>query len=189
MNASRVVGVLLGLTCAAASVFAAERGRPSREIKPCVVITGADSRVKVRGYLRVTSTVEWARLWQEHKAGVSNDRYDRFHDELTLPLIDFESYMAVAMFEGKTVNSAGLVIVSISEDEQRITVRFEEKGYQTENGADTVTPYAFVVVPRSAKTLVLEENVQQHKAHPPVWEKRATLPGGNKGGTEQGAGP
>jgi hypothetical protein len=51
--------------------------------------------------------------------------------------------------------------------------------YQTAGGIDggrvPVTPYAFVVIPNSAKLVLIEENVQSLKEKPPVWSERARL--------------
>ena len=54
-------------------------------------------------------------------------------------------------------------IDSVEEREDAIAVRFDDISFQTEGrdgGAVHVTPYAFIVLPRSKKPVVLEENVQ-----------------------------
>ena len=59
------------------------------------------------------------------------------------------------------------------------SLRFDDMSYQTAGGIDggrvPVTPYAFVVIPNSAKLVLIEENVQSLKEKPPVWNERARL--------------
>ena len=107
-------------------------------------MTGADSRVTTRGCRRITSPDDWQGTWQEHKAGIKKDSYDLFYDKLALPLIDFDQYMVIAIFRGNDIDSAGIEVVSMSEDESQLSIRFKDKGYQTANGEDKVTCYGFL---------------------------------------------
>jgi hypothetical protein len=43
-------------------------------------------------------------------------------------------------------------------------------------GGVQATVYGFFVLPRSSKTVVLEENVQNYLGQPPEWKERANLP-------------
>jgi hypothetical protein len=58
-------------------------------------------------------------------------------------------------------------------------VRFEGIYYHAAStagsggGGDRVTPYAFIVLRKPAKPIVLEENVQNLIDHPPVWKEVA----------------
>ena len=83
-------------------------------------------------------------------------------------------------FPGQRLNSAGLKAVAVLEEKDRIVLRFENKWYQTRDGAsgggEQATVYGFFVLPRSSKTVVLEENVQNYIGHPPVWKERIRLP-------------
>jgi hypothetical protein len=68
--------------------------------------------------------------------------------------------MVIAVFQGSGVNNAGLKAVALLEEKDRIVFRFENKGYQTAgrgSGGQQVTVYGFFVLPRSSKTVVLEE--------------------------------
>jgi hypothetical protein len=44
-----------------------------------------------------------------------------------------------------------------------------------DGGGEQVTVYGFFVLPRSSKTVVLEENVQNYIGGKPVWKERASL--------------
>jgi hypothetical protein len=161
-------------------LFAAEATPPA--LRPCVVLTGADSQVKSPGYVRVESQKEWASVWHRHKGVEETKEHDAFFNPLGLPGIDFDRYMVIAVFCGSGWNSAGVKAVSILDEKDRILFRFEGKWYQTagpDGGGKKVNVYGFFVLPRTGKTVVLEENVQGLIGHPPVWKERAILvPGG-----------
>jgi len=173
-----VIGVVFALTC----LTAASAEEPAvKPIKPCVVITGADSRVETPRYLRITSADDWARVWQEHKEKKPTRKYDLYYDPLTLPVIDFDAYMVIAIFQGSSWNRTGLRADSISEEADRIVFRFDEKSYQTggppgEAKANKVSVYGFFILSRSTKPVVLEEDVQQYLNQPPVWKERIIFP-------------
>ena len=157
--------------CVATGLAAAED-----TARPLMTLTGADSHVKERSYHRVASESEWIKTWQRHKGAKESKDYDLFYDPLGLPQIDFEKCMVIAVFQGSSWNSAGLKAVAVVEEKDRIVLRFENKGYQTKGGGEQAMVYGFFVLPRSSKTVVLEENVQHYVEHPPVWKERIRLP-------------
>ncbi|PCJ54367.1 MAG: hypothetical protein COA79_21865 [Planctomycetota bacterium] len=144
--------------------------------KPCVVITGTDSHVSKRGYQRITSKKDWIRAWEKNKGQKLGNKYDHNYNSLGLPLIDFERYMVIAIFQGSGRNSRGLKAISVSEEQYRIAFRFDDESYQTIGGHIEVAVYGFFIIPRSSKPLILEENVQGLNGKPPVWKKRITFP-------------
>jgi hypothetical protein len=149
--------------------------------RPLVTLTGTDSRVKEASYYRVTSEEEWVKIWRRHKGAKESKDYDLFHNPLGLPNVDFEKCMVIAIFQGSGWNSAGLKAVAVLEEKERIVLRFEDKSYQTfgpapDGGGKQVTVYGFFVLPRSSKTVVLEENVENTIGDPPMWKERVRLP-------------
>lgn len=157
----------------------AEQEKATTIVKPCVTITGADSHVSECGYHRIASMKEWIQVWQKHEGHKVDEEYDLYYNPLGVPLVDFDNYMVIAIFQGSSWNSAGLSAVSISQEEDRIVFRFDDKSYQTlgpDGGGKRVTVYGFFVVRRSAKAVILEENVQGLKGKPPVWKERITFP-------------
>ncbi len=164
-----VIGVIFALVVLIAT--AAEKP-VERQIKPCVAITGADSHVTIPRYHRITSAEVWTHIWQEHKGEKPTEEYDFYEDPLALPMIDFDDYMVIAVFQGEGWNSKGLSVVSISEEDKRIVLRYDNKSYQTVGGGNKVAAYGFFVLPRSAKPVVVEENVQIYGGEPPVWKER-----------------
>lgn len=166
-----VAFLVVAIFCVAAGLAAAEDNA-----RPLVTITGADSHVTARNYHRVASEEEWIKIWQRHKGEKEAKDYDLFYNPLGLPSIDFEKCMVIAVFQGSGVNSAGLKTVAILENKDRSILRFEDKHYLTcYNGLKQVTVYGFFVLPRSSKTVVLEENVQNIIGQPPAWKERASL--------------
>jgi hypothetical protein len=145
---------------AAAGLRAAENNAPRTE-RPCVVLTGPDSRIGERSYRHVTSEDEWIELWQRHKGAKESEHYDLYYNPLGLPYIDFENYTVIAVFEGWGWNSAGLRWVELSEGKDEVVLTYESKGYQTagpDGGGEQVTVYGFFVLPHFNKTIVLKES-------------------------------
>jgi hypothetical protein len=159
---------------------AAEADKAAAVVSPCVALTSADSHVSERGYHRITSVNDWTRLWQKHKGQKDGKQYDLYFDPLGLPLVDFDRYMVIVVFQGSGWNSAGLNAVSVSEEQDRIVFRFDNKWYQTagpDGGGKQVTVYGFFVIPRSPKPVILEENVQSLKLGKPAeWKECITFP-------------
>ena len=148
-------------------------------VVPCVVLTGADSHLAECQYHRITCMDDWSKLWQKHKGQANEREYDLYYDRLGLPVVDFERYMVIAIFQGSGWNSAGLKAIAISEQQDRIVFRFKDKSYQPAGqygGGQRVTVYGFFVLPRSPKSVVLEEAVQQYLGTPAEWKVRITFP-------------
>lgn len=137
---------------------------------PYVTLAGARSRIEAADYLRLTSAKELTEVWLRHLGATTHSEY---YNEAGVPSVDFSRCMVVAAFGGKCVNSAGIYPVSLTEDADRVVLRFDHRSYQSGPEGDHVTPYGFFFVPRSGKVLVLEENVQHLIGGEPVWKERA----------------
>ena len=139
---------------------------------PCVTFSGDDSHVAERGFQRIRTIDEWAKVWQRHtgqeKVKFKNfeGRYDTFYNPLGLPMIDFDNYMVLAVFQGSGWNCAGLKAVSLKETSDQILFRFADKPYSTagpDGGGKKVNVYGFFVIPKSGKAIVVEERVFRAK--------------------------
>ena len=173
MNRS-LIGILAVICLLVAEVEAIEDEANDRNvsIKPCVTITGDDSRITEQSFFRIRSNDEFAEVWAKH-TGQKNvpyknweNQYDEFYNTLSLPLVDFENYMVIAIFQGTGWNDAGLKAISMSEHAHGISFRFKGKPYSTEGpdgGGKKVSVYGFFVVPQSTKPLVVEEEVLRMK--------------------------
>jgi hypothetical protein len=154
-----------------------------RRARPCVVISGTDSHVTGEGCYRITSAREWARLWQAHKGHKSAEKYNDFYDPLTLPEIDFDNYMVIAVFRGGDANNAGLDVESVDEKKDQLVVRFWDKHYQRDfasmddEAKDKVGVYGFFVVPRCKKQVIVQENAEgYYRSQVPDWKELARIP-------------
>jgi hypothetical protein len=91
-----------------------------------------------------------------------------------IPDVDFERFMAVAVFRGKSVHCNGEYVVEMVEDADRMLLRYDSHTFQTagpDGGAQHVTPYGIFIVPRSNKAVVVEENVRGLKNSPAQWKE------------------
>jgi hypothetical protein len=183
METMKKVIVLLAVATAcltSAGGLAAADDNAQQTIRPYVTLTGTDSRVTERSYHRIASEADWIRIWQRHKGVQESKDYNLFNNPLDLPYVDFDKCMVIAVFQGSGWNSAGFKAAAVLEEKDGVVLRLAEKSYQTAGpvggGAKQVTVYGFFVLPRSDKTVVLEENVQHYIGRPPVWEERIKLP-------------
>ncbi|HEV2293884.1 MAG TPA: hypothetical protein VGR35_08500 [Tepidisphaeraceae bacterium] len=151
-------------------MVAADARKPAVVMAPLTVLTGNDSHVKKPTYERITSAADWKKTWLNH-LGMKEDTIYRPAME-----VDFSRCEVIAVFEGESWNSCGFRIDSVTEQDDSIVVRFDDISYQTagpDGGGDRVTPFAFVVLPKSQKLITLEDNVQQYIGHPPEWKEVA----------------
>jgi hypothetical protein len=168
--------VMVGLAVGEEQPKAAEAKGGHKVALPLVTLTGADSHVKERSCHLIRSEKEWIKIWQRHKGVKELENYDLFYNPLGLPEVNFDKCIVIAAFQGSGWNSAGLRETVFKDEEDRIVLQFEDKAYQTMGpggGGEQVTVYGFFVLPRSDKTVVLEENVQNIIGSPPVWKERA----------------
>jgi hypothetical protein len=159
----------LGILAVALGIAAAEEKQDAR---PYVTLAGPKSLVDAREYHRILAREELVTAWLRHK-GIDPAKHSEYHNEAGVPDVDFERCMVVAVFGGEGVNSAGIYAVSLSEEKDRVLLRFDHRSYQSGPEGNRVTPFGFFFVPRSAKELVLEENVQNLIGGAPVWKERA----------------
>jgi hypothetical protein len=154
-------------------------GNAPQAARPLMTLTGSDSQIKERSYNRIMSEDEWIKIWQRHKGVRVSKDYDLFYNPLGLPDINFEKCMVIAAFQGSSWNSAGLRAISVHEEKDRILLRFVSKDYQTGGpggGGKQVTVYGFFLLPRSDKTVVVEEEQRFLDPRvPTLWQERATF--------------
>jgi hypothetical protein len=146
-----------------------------KTIKPVAVFSGANSRIEQPSLEVVTSADGWDRLWAKHLGTTTDDAYR------PLAEVDFDCCMVVAILPGNQVNVRGVKIESIIDEKDALRIRFDNVGYQTageSNRKPPDKPYAFVILPKSDKTIVTEENAQIYNGQPPQWKewRRAKRP-------------
>jgi hypothetical protein len=168
---SMILTVMIVTIVVATSVTGQDRSQKQR-MQPLVTITGADSKLMERGYYRVVDATELANLWQDHRGLKREGRYNYFRNVACVPEVNFDECMVVAVFQGEGWNSAGLELKEIVEKDAEIILRFDDKSYQTGAEADKVSPYAFFVIPRNDKVLMVEEDVRTYSSQPASWKQR-----------------
>jgi hypothetical protein len=150
--------------------------------KATAVFTGTHSEIKKERFAVVYAAEVWKRLWEEHRG--KENRFTESYQELE---IDFETHFVVAVFAG-SCDWCG-INTRITSDELR--VGFRAGVNQTEGGGEfgarprtTVerakdeaqAPYAFVVLPRPVRKIVIEQDVRRLIDESPVWEVRTAFP-------------
>jgi hypothetical protein len=181
MNALSVFTFLVVSSCfgIVTEVFAQKQSIQTNS-KPLLAVSGTDSYVTKPHYLRVTKADDWTRIWARH-LGTSKEDYYR-------PLfeVDFDRCLMVVIFRGEQIQTRRLQIESMAENAESITVRFWELSYGTGHGVnETPTPrpperpYAFIVLPKTNKYIVLEEKIWSKEDavldRPPKWKEVARL--------------
>lgn len=161
------------------SLFAADF--PTK-IKPVLVWTGTETKQPKETFARCISQKGWQAIWDAHCVRKKGEN-------LTCLEIDFDSFMVVAIFH----MSSRLQIAEVVEKTEGILVRYKPWGNQIfflpgsdgkhrvyESGRGEIDPkgiqslsFAFVVIPRSTKAMILEEDAQSVIGKPPVWKERA----------------
>ncbi len=178
LTASLVLGALtiasLLLLAAHAPLVRGESISIELSLDPYVTLSGAKSEITERAYHRITDRAAWVKLWLRH-VGVAPEKHSEYYNRAGVPDVDFECCFVIAVFQGKSTNSAGVIAVESVDADGIVRFRFDDRSYQTMNGADACAPFGFFVVPRMlvARTLILEENVQGTIGKPPVWKERA----------------
>lgn len=160
----------------------AAAGDLPREIKPVLVWRGIHSKQTAESFARCTCEKDWQTSWPKDRGG------DRDEDNRTCPEVDFDSYMVVVLFH----ESAKIVLENAVEEKDCVRVRYtpldqlvfvpgpkvayeEGRTYALSEKIDSPR-LTFVVLPRSDKALVVEENVRSLIDDPPVWMERARFP-------------
>lgn len=166
--------VAFGPAHAADPAPAAAIALPAPGTKPLLTLAGTDSRVAPRAFHRVTSESQWQSLWREHRGA------DAANSVAPQPQVDFNRCTIVAAFAGQTHNCSGLEVVTVLETADSVIVRFQFPGYATGGNVEphAVSPYGFIVLPRTDKPIVMEHNVGMRKTEQPKpeWKEAARLP-------------
>lgn len=175
MKSTFLVLLLAVPLCAGLNGLSAPSVAPAPVVLPCVALSGVDSQVGEKSYLRISNLKDWVKLWHKHKGEKPEGEYDFHYDPLNLPIVDFERYMVIALFEAPAEYLDGFQADSISETAEKIIFRFHIKGHQTgfarpfpnnpedsgnegedEDPEPVRKAYGFFFVPKSNKMIVME---------------------------------
>lgn len=155
---------------------------PSGKHVATTTLRGPHSAVDVRRFERVTAAADFAKLWREHRPEADNRHADMLD-------VDWDAQMVVAIFQGKSANSDGVKTEDVIDRGADLLIRYDDYSYQTmstgkdpNGGAQRVTAFGFIVLPRSEKPIVIEENTQGLIGKPPIWTERVKIPALATGG-------
>ena len=199
---ARFAGAALAAAAIAGTltVAAFAQQQPARSTKPLVTWAGSYSAITQSGFARITSTEDWAELWKRH-AG-ENAEIDSY-GQVAAPEIDFQQCIVIALFAGQRGNTRAASVDFIDEFDDHLRIRYDWLTYQTaeepshsmapggaveqpeegkgddaqavrRNRHDT-TPYGIIVIPRTTKRIVFEENMQGMTDPAPIWKQQAKL--------------
>ncbi len=142
-------------------------------LAPVVVLTGVNSRIRSASYSKSTSTRDLDLIWLRH---LGKSKIEAALTRSHVLEVDFDKYMVVSLFKGSCFNAQRIHVASMVEGDTRLRLRFEVEWYQTgEARADQSFPFCFIVLPKSAKPVAIEENVQRMIGGKPIWKERAIL--------------
>lgn len=152
------------------TVEAADKPMEERVLKPLIVISGADSHITDPSCERISSQDDWSKVWIKH-LGPIKDGYG------TSLEVDFDRCSLVTIFRGREQNTRGIEVNVVEETPTSLVIRFTPLKYQTSGPSENKfdCPYAFIVLPKTNKAIVLEENVQNYKDEKPEWKVYARL--------------
>lgn len=149
------------------------------ERPPLMVMTGHESDVAEARYRLAASQEVFDEVWVGHMG----DRVTRAAQGWPMPpRIDFEACEAIFIFGGASTNTNGYRVMETIEAADAVTIRFEDISFQTSSldGADAgvrARPWAMLLIEKTDKTVVLEQNVQGLIGGDPIWKERASFPG------------
>jgi hypothetical protein len=143
-----------------------------RKVKPVMVWAGTDGNEPKESFDRCSSQKEWEAVWYKHKG-----RDEEVH-RLTRPEFDFDSYMVIAVFQGGSLKNFGVDVHAILEETDCIRVQIRGPSWQTRVNHEEkydAQSFAIIVLPKSGKAIVFEEDVRGRIDEPPTWKERAKL--------------
>lgn len=169
---NKVVLILTCVVCCSLSRAFLRASPEGKQVKPAVILSGVGSNIKSPRYELIGTPDDLKRVWSNHLGTTTSDEYG------SVLQVDFDDHIVVVVFMGARVNVRGITVEPLIETADSMIIRFSELAYQTGGPANNNAPdrpYAFIVLPKAHKSIVLEENIQQYKNQPPEWKERAKL--------------
>lgn len=177
---------LLSCLALAFGVCAEEPKEP--KIKGAIAFSGTHSQIRNERIELVSTKKEWDKLWEQHYGTPKGRRLLAESLELS---VDFDTHYVVAVFSGEcywcdvtTRERKGFVVIGY--EKTSIQTEGREPGADTKRAkkerelekerADALAPYAFVVLPKPVRTVVIERGQRRDLATPPEWKEVKRFP-------------
>jgi hypothetical protein len=166
--------------CALACVAVADEPKETK-LKPVAVFRGSHSAIKEETFEVVATEDEWKKLWEKHRGKERDSLFTETSQELS---IDFETHYIVALFAGpshwcipRPKLRGDTVVIQYEHGFPQVIAGFQEGWTDHEKAKwDAKCSYAFVVLPKPVKTVVIEEGVRRQLSDPFTWKERAKFP-------------
>jgi hypothetical protein len=147
--------------------------------EPLVVLSGSNSAVIQGECLRITSEEAWVNVWNRHAA--TQPKTASGLPVQPMPTVNFDACMVIAIFGGNTWNTAGLEVITTSQNENdEIVIGIDWCTYQSMGDGNKVTPFAFLVMSCSSKPLLLQYDTrglgERAADLPPRWKLLQQFP-------------
>jgi len=105
--------------------------------RPIVSWEGSYSAITEREYHRIVDEGDLKAIWEHHAdANAERDCYG----QLVLPKIDFDRFMALAIFNGEGWNTRGMFLVEMADTPNDVQIRFDASTYQTASFSSELQP-------------------------------------------------
>lgn len=162
--------------CVLASSSGADEPKETK-LKPTLLFTGSHSAILKDRFEVVSNEKDWKKLWQEHRGDAATRLFAEGSQSFE---IDFDSHYLVAVFYGSSPYGE----VTPRQRDGTYFIGYKNLYYQTavseiDRRPDiskaqeaTTAQYAFIVLPKPVRTVVIERNVQRELGKPPIWEER-----------------
>lgn len=166
-------------------------GPREEKLSPPVVLSGTHSQIKKETFKLITTAADWKTAWEEHHGKYTDREFTERDQSLD---IDFSTHYVAAIFTGH----CDWCEVTPRRRGDTVVIGFEACAYRTEGrpiGADkpdaqaearaerehekrrAQAPYAFIVLPKPVRTVVIEQAVRRDLITPVTWKHRVTFPG------------
>jgi hypothetical protein len=154
------------------------------KLKPTFVFSGSHSGINRETFAVATDEAGWKALWEKHRG---DEKTQRFTEREQYFDVNFDTHYIVAIF---TPGVDGCDITPRMRNDE-VVIGFRPLVYCTEGrlpGQEdkrtehekakeaSVSPYAFVVLPKPVKTIVIEKDVRQDHSDPPAWKEQKRFP-------------
>ena len=153
-------------------------------LRPAAVFQGTHSLIKKEVFKVIKTKEAWKTLWTEHRG---QERIKPFIETVQTFEVDFDTHLVAAVFSG----GSDWCDVSASVQAREVVIRFRAITYQIDGmplgfGDEALTtllmkkrlaqrPYAFIVLRKPVKSVVIEQDVRQRLDFPPEWKHRVTF--------------
>ena len=159
-----------------------------RKVTPLCSWMGSDSQQAKPLLARCDSEDAWHAVWAKHLG-----------QDITgapwAPQVDFSKCTVIAIFTGAGTSRLGVMLHEVIEEKDLVRIRYWPMSQQVTassslgiNGLeqqapvrkDETHPYVMVLLPRTAKPIVLEEGHHQLLTDPFTWKEKARLERGKR---------